>query len=328
MNTLPRFAIICLLFATTNCFADESKAEVGLIKHQEVVEHDIPKRFQFENDAVEFRITERKAFETYESFKLTFPSPVQSETEINNTVHCEYFVPVGSGDRDEKVPAIVMLHILGGDFELSRMCSRTLARSGIACLFLKMPYYGPRRPAGSRERMISPDPVKTVARMTQAVKDIRRGADWLCEREEVDADRLGITGISLGGIVASLSGSIDPRFERNCFILAGGDFATLFMESAELDSERRKWKDANVTAEQVGTALREVDPLTYAKRLRGRDVLMFNGKKDKVIPRTCAEQLWKEAGEPKQIWWNSTHYTAAFYLPGGLAKMSRFFLAE
>jgi dienelactone hydrolase len=256
------------------------------------------------------------------TFKLTFPSPVTTEHAINNTVHCECFVPT---DRKQKLPAVVMLHILGGDFELSRMCCRTLANQGIASVFLKMPYYGPRRAEGSRERMISPDPEQTVARMTQAVQDIRRAADWLLSRDEVDPNRVGITGISLGGIVASLSASIDPRFQRNCFVLAGGDFATLFMESAELDDARRAWEDEKVTAEQVGEALHEVDPVTYATRLRNRDVLMFNSKHDKVIPRLCADKLWKAAGQPQRIWWNATHYTAALYLPSGLKQMSDFF---
>ena len=52
---------------------------------------------------------------------------------------------------------------------------------------------------------------------------------------------------------------------------------------------------------------------------------MFNGKKDKVIPRTCTEQLWTAAGQPELIWWNANHFSAALFLPSGLAKMIRFF---
>ncbi len=60
--------------------------------------------------------------------EVTFPSPVQTEHENNNTVHAEYFLPSGSGTH----PGVIVLHILGGDFELSRLCCRTLAINGVA----------------------------------------------------------------------------------------------------------------------------------------------------------------------------------------------------
>ena len=50
--------------------------------------------------------------------------------------------------------------------------------------------------------MVSLDPNETVRGMTQAILDIRRGTAWLASQEEVDADQLGIMGISLGGITA------------------------------------------------------------------------------------------------------------------------------
>ena len=114
---------------------------------------------------------------------VTFPSPVETKSAANNTVHCEYYRPTTDGP----VPAVVVLHILGGDFELSRLFCNALAHHGVAALFLKMPYYGPRRAAGDSRRMISHDPRQTVEGMTQAVLDIRRAMAWLESRDEVDA---------------------------------------------------------------------------------------------------------------------------------------------
>ena len=307
--------------------ADSAYRVGGKIYHHELAAHKVPRRFQFSTDSVEWRQTVQRRLENYNTFRVTFPSPVATETPENNIVHCEYYFPK-SASPARPCPATVVLHILGGDFELSRVCCRTLASSGVAALFVKMPYYGPRRSPNSNERMISADPQKTVARMTQAVKDIRRAADWLTAREEVDENRLGITGISLGGITAALAASVDPRFQRSCLALAGGDFATLFMESTEMSSEREAWKDKDVSVEQVGAALRPIDPLTYAERLRGRGVLMFNGSRDTVIPRSCTEKLWAAAGEPELVWWNANHFSAAFYLPSAMVRMTEFFCAE
>ncbi len=73
---------------------------------------------------------------------VTFPSPVTTKYDCNNTVHCEYYCPTSPG----KHPACVVLHILGGDFPLSRTFATALAHRGVAALFVIMPYYGPRRP--------------------------------------------------------------------------------------------------------------------------------------------------------------------------------------
>ena len=77
-------------------------------------------------------------------WNVTFPSPVVTPFEANNTVHCEYFQPKRAG----KHPAVIVLHILGGDFPLSRLFCNRMAQQGVAALFVKMPYYGPRRGAG------------------------------------------------------------------------------------------------------------------------------------------------------------------------------------
>ncbi len=64
-------------------------------------------------------------------------------------VHAEYFAPVGFGP---KRPGVIVLHILGADFPLSRYMAARLADRGVAALFVKLPYYGERRPGGEGQR--------------------------------------------------------------------------------------------------------------------------------------------------------------------------------
>ncbi len=56
-----------------------------------------------------------------------------------------------------------MLHILGADFALSRYLAARLADRGVAAMFVKLPYYGERRPAGDK-RFLSPD-IEALARI-------------------------------------------------------------------------------------------------------------------------------------------------------------------
>lgn len=288
------------------------------------VENEVPDRFRLASHRFPYSLTPRERtgwLRRRGEYLLTFPSPVTTEFECNNTVHCEYFAPVGDGQH----PGVIVLHILGGDFDLSRGIARGLARSGIGALFLKMPYYGPRRPEGKRIRMISEDLDRTVSAMTQAVLDIRRARVWLAARPEIHDRQLGITGISLGGIVATLAASADPEFERACLILAGGNLEKIIRESEETRDIRDVWERKKFDLEHVRAELAQVDPLTYANRLKDRKVLMFNASNDRVIPPDCTKALWRSMGEPEIHWWPANHYSAAFYLPTGMNQMIKFY---
>jgi len=253
--------------------------------------------------------------------EVTFPSPVRTEHECNNTVHCEYFRPLIPGRR----PAVVVLHILGGDFPLARLFCRYLSADGTAALFVKMPYYGPRRPEGLNKRMIAVDPRESVAGMTQAVLDIRRAAAFLASRPEIDPAQIGIFGVSLGGITATLASAQEPRFTSVCTMLAGGDLGRVSWESREVRRARDAWLAGGGTKEQFFEILEPVDPARYAERLQGRRLLMLNASRDEVVPPACTLSVWEKAGRPRIVWYDAGHYTALLYLFDGLSEVTRFF---
>jgi dienelactone hydrolase len=188
-----------------------------------------------------------------------------------------------------------------------------------------MPYYGERRQPDSPARMISLDPHETVRGMTQAVLDIRRAAAWLATRDEIDPERLGIMGISLGGITAALATSVEPRFTSACLILAGGDMGEVAWKSSEMAPLRERWLASGGSRESLIAILKVVDPVTYARPLPGRRVLMLNAKRDEVIPPDCTRALWRSLGEPEIVWWDAGHYTAVRYLFDGVAQAVSFF---
>jgi dienelactone hydrolase len=290
-------------------------------------EANVPERFRLPANHFSFeqrRISGEGA--RIEIFKVTFPSPVKTPHEVNNTVHCEYFRPAGKAGQTQKMPGVVVLHILGGDFPLSRLFASALAQKGCAALFVKMPYYGPRRPPGTNLRMISrTDPEQTIAGMTQAVLDVRRAAAWLAAQDEVDPKQLGVFGISLGGITSALVATAEPRFVKICPMLAGGDIAQVTWESPELARVRDHWTKQGKTKEDLFELLKIIDPVTYAANVRGREILMLNASHDEVIPRSCTESLWKAFGKPRIVWYDAGHISAIRYLMEGITEVTNFF---
>jgi cephalosporin-C deacetylase-like acetyl esterase len=335
-------ALACLVFCLTRCVrAEETPAAApsgedtafvavpaeGTVTFRPTdAEEQVPEPFRLAPNSFEFEAEFERMSGPVRVYKVRFPSPVETDVPENNTVHGHYFQPPGEGPH----PGCVVLHILGGQFALSQMSANTLARRGVGALFIKMPYYGERRSPTSPRRMVSRDPHETVAGMTQAVLDIRRAAAWLGERPEIDADRLGVTGISLGGIMSALSAAGEPRFKKVAIYLGGGNLGTRIWEFDRPDAEqfRREWLAAGGTRESFLETLAPIDPCTHGHLLKDRTVLMVAAKNDEVIPPESTRALWESIGKPELVWLDAGHITAARYLYGEMERLGRFFETE
>jgi dienelactone hydrolase len=248
--------------------------------------------------------------------EVKFPTPLPSPVPENNTVWCRYYPPVAPPGK--RVPAALVLHHLGGDFGVEATIAEFLARSGIAAMEVEYPYYGPRRPKDRRDvpkGLIQADADGAIASMRQAVADIRRAADWLAARPEVDPARLGCVGVSLGGILGSLAAGVDPRLRLNTLVIAGADLPTiLFHESDETERARAILKEKGVTQEALAAALRPIEPLRFAGRIYTPGLLMLNAKRDEIVPREATDALWQAAGHPAIVWYECGHKTIAAFL--------------
>jgi dienelactone hydrolase len=327
MKRLSMLSAGLLLLASANvALAATGLATTGSIAFTPAAdERQVPERFRltaatFPWKAVPVPIDSQ----TVEVWDVTFPSPVVTPQASNNTVYAEFY----RSKRDGKRPAVIVLHILGGDFPLSRLFCNRLAQQGVSALFVKMPFYGPRREPGSNKRMVSINPNETVEGMTQAVLDIRRAVAWLAARSDVDGQRIGIFGISLGGITGGLAATIEPRIGHVCLLLAGGDFARVALDSPELKKLRGEMPKEFSDKELLVKTLSVIDPVTYASRAKGKRILMLNATRDEVIPKDCTLALWKGFGEPEISWYSGGHYSVIVHLPRALERVAHFFADE
>jgi dienelactone hydrolase len=279
----------------------------------------------------------------YRIYKLYYPSPMTTPVEQNNTIPAEYFLPDGvESEGDSPIfalqksgqsprPAVICLHILDGNEALTDLVCSTLAQRGIPAIMFKLPYYGQRAlPEGPIA--LAKDPKLFAGAIAQAAQDVRRTIDVLESRPEVDPAKIGITGISLGGLVAATAAGGEPRIARAGLMLAGGDLQKIIGYSWET-RPIRKMIDALPPEERrsLDAALAEVDPLRFADALRPRAaegrVLMINAAEDEVIPRPCTEKLAAALGMEKKVVWleGLGHYTAMAELPRAMKITADFF---
>jgi cephalosporin-C deacetylase-like acetyl esterase len=188
-----------------------------------------------------------------------------------------------------------------------------------------MACYNQRRPKGDAHfGFFIEDPNRAVDIWRQTVMDIRRAKAILATRPEIDPAHVGITGISLGGIVISLAAGVDGEFDRVVPILAGGDIASLTFSTRETRGLRARMEERHITEEQLAKIMAPVEPLNFAARIDSTRCLMINALQDEVIPRAATDLLFNAIGHPQILWSPAGHYSSVFYLPSIQATVARF----
>lgn len=325
LDALRRLWLAWLVFGGLTAIPSARAEQPGTVVHVAAACNGQPFDYRVES-------VEEKA--TFTVLRLSYPSPVLTPVPQNNTVPAEYYLPKGIRPGDPKRPAVICVHILDGNMELVRMTCSVLASRGIPSILFLLPYYGPRAPAEGPEAM-AVHPELFLGAIRQAMEDVRRTVDVLASRPEVDAAHIGITGISLGGIVAATASGLEPRLSRAMLVLAGGDLETIIghaRETAVLSATIRGLPADK--QQEIAGILSAVDPLTQAGRLRRRAqdgrVLMVNAAEDEVIPRACTEKLAEALGIGDRVVWldGLGHYTALAELPRILDRMAAFFAQD
>ncbi len=292
--------------------ADSPKAEKGTVRFDPAGDDraNVPALFRLAARDVAYELAPK--FDLRHSgvsvADLTFPSPVESGIAANDTVHAEYFRPAGKGP----FPAVVVLDIMDGQQVVGRGEAMWLAQHGVAALVVHMAHYGPRRPAGSKVRMVSPDVPRTTAAIRQTVLDCRCATAWLASRPELNAARLGIVGTSLGSFVSAMTAAAEPKLGAACLLLTGGGLVDAYYDHPKA---KAYLPFAELFGGKAGLKklIGPIDPLTYAEQLKGKRLLIVAASRDDVVPPSAAKALWEATGKQKIVWFDATHVGAALY---------------
>lgn len=307
-------ALFAALALAVPALADPKLTEKGKVSFKPVDDQKaVAERYRLDpvEFAYELRLKRELVVSGIDIYELTFPSPVKTKYECNNTVHAEYYVPRG---MKGPVPGVIILDILDGSQVVSKAVATVLAANGVAGLCVQMPYYGPRRPTEGSVRLISKDVPHTMDGIRQTVLDNRYATAWLESRPEIDKTKLGIHGTSLGSFMAALTAAAEPRLNKVSLMLGGGGLVDAYWDHPQAKLYRTVLAQLGKDKDDVKKVVAPVDPLTYADSLKKRDLLMIAASKDDVVPPAAARALWEATGKQKIIWLNSTHVGAALYL--------------
>jgi dienelactone hydrolase len=127
-------------------------------------------------------------------------------------------------------------------------------------------------------------------------------ADWLVKRPEVDADKIGMTGVSFGSFFTSIMMSADARFKA-CAVVGtcyepGGE--TIFNQASPTFKKRFMFMSGITDEREFDDFRKTIDWNGYAQKVKGAYIVAC-GEYDQLCPLEHTEAFMKALGGPKQL---------------------------
>jgi len=282
-------------------------------------------------------------------FTITYSSPFKTNIEVNDRVYSELFLP---NDKIFKNHFIILVHGFGIKKDKLANYGYFIdnaIKNKISCVLINLPYHLHRAPSGESigKRLIQGNEVDVLKYFHQAVVDIRKLIDIIFKIFPVRS--ISICGFSLGSIVSLLTMAWDGRIDKGVFLLCGGNWNKVYWNSIVRFIFRGNYLEKNkITRKQLEKKylnlpifidkykeiqpssidlelkyhpeLKKLNPekwflydtLTFAHKIKPKDVLMINSKYDFLIPKESTLQLWRELGKPEIHWVSNLHTTKLF----------------
>ena len=183
-------------------------------------------------------------------------------------------------------PLVILQHGLGGSKESPYLeCAARWVREGFAVASIDLPLHGARSSpklsarlvAGmeriGRDEELDPETAALVEEFArQSTSDLVRTIDALASLDEIDAERIGFVGFSLGSMVGTYLLAHDTRPSVAVFALAGG-----------------------------GHGPADLDPARYIARAGERPMLFVSAKGDERVSNESSRALFEAAVGPKEF---------------------------
>lgn len=113
--------------------------------------------------------------------------------------------------------------------------------------------------------------------------DVRAATDWLAAHPHVDAGRLAVIGMSLGGYLTLTAGAADPRFRALVSLCPPLTWSGALLSARDFEDIARVLH--GVTAADLLAQRQSLPPVSqFHLQLHGRPVLLVTGDQDELFP--------------------------------------------
>jgi dienelactone hydrolase len=207
----------------------------------------------------------------------------------SRTIEGYLLVPPGSGKR----PAVVFVHGAGGDRGELLAAAAELAKRGVVALTISAPSQSVRTTPTTLEGLLAQARSLTV----DDVVAVRRAVDVLQTLPQVDPDRIGYLGWSLGARLGAVAAAAEPRIKALVLVSAGAEPVSAYVAHAPPGARQR-----------VRTVLGSIDPLRYIAWAKPGSLLLEDGRRDEVVPQAALLNVVHAAPSDTAVrWYDAPH---------------------
>jgi dienelactone hydrolase len=250
---------------------------------------------------------------------------IASEKKADGTEERVPILLVKPAKASKKLPAVIALHGTGGTKESQQKLLEQLAAKGIIGVAIDARYHG-ERAGGAKGAKAYNEAItrawkeKDVSRQEHPFYfdtcwDLWRTVDYLLTRDDIDGQRLGMIGFSMGGIQTWLAAAVDERIKVSV--------PAIGVQSFRWSLEHDKWQGRANTikaaheaaAKDLGETevnqkvcralwnkvipgmLDQFDCPSMVRLFAGRPLLIVNGEQDPNCPIDGAKLSFASAEE-------------------------------
>ena len=130
---------------------------------------------------------------------------------------------------------------------------------------------------------------------------IRYVLDYLESRNDIDAHRVGLLGVSLGGFFAARAAAEEPRLRAVVMLASGYDLAQHFDRYPLLTQEAFIYRLKATDEAMAREKLREFTLEGKTSRITC-PFLVIGGRRDRLFPPEDAERVAREVGAQAELW--------------------------
>lgn len=261
---------------------------------------------------------------------------IATERKADGKVERTPILLVRPEKSEQRLPAVIVLHGTGGNKDSLRPLLIELAKQGMIGVAIDARYHGDRSggaiglqayvAAISRAWKTPADQPQEHPFYFDTCWDIWRTLDYLQSRADVDGERLGMIGFSMGGIETWLAASVDDRVKVSVLAISVQSFRWSLENDAWQGRAKTIYDAHRAAAEDLGEPdvnarvcrelwnkvipgmLDQFDCPSLIRLFAGRPLLILNGELDPNCPIggakvafAVAETAFRDAGASDKL---------------------------
>lgn len=219
--------------------------------------------------------------------------------EIINKKGLKLSAVIGIPDKDEKLPAVILLHGFTGYKAEEHIVSLSEFLTSKGYVTVRFDCSGFGESEGKTE---------DEYRITNYVNDIESVYDYLSKQDFVDKTKMGVWGQSMGGMLSIIFGSRHPEIKAVCAVSA----PTQITRADDLKGWLKEWKEKGYFDKWSSKYGQVKIPYAFVEDAKNWSaletikaikvpLLIILGKEDDTVFPNNTRQIFQAANEPKEL---------------------------